>query len=143
MGTAGKSIDEIAELRARRILLNERPPADVTRWGQIDSTLEMLVAGLDSSQQLTESPIPAVYLQFQDNIPFFLAAARLDDAVGRRGQHARRVHPFQSGATGQAHDPLAHPCLACGPLPEPGLETGRDAALPLRALEKPGGDELR
>lgn len=77
VGTSGKSIDEIAELRARRILLNEKPPAEVARWGQVDTMLETLVRGLDASRQLTESPIPALYRQFRTDIPFFLAAARL------------------------------------------------------------------
>jgi len=74
---SGKSVDDIAELRARRILLNERPPAEITRWGQTDTMLETLVQGLDSSARLTESPIPALYRQLQADSPRFLAAARL------------------------------------------------------------------
>lgn len=77
MSTSGKSVDEIAELRARRILLDEKPPADVARWGQVDTMLETLVQGLGSSRSLAVSPIPALYRQFRTDIPFFLAAARL------------------------------------------------------------------
>ncbi|HEU4883446.1 MAG TPA: SEFIR domain-containing protein [Longimicrobium sp.] len=77
MGTTGKSADDIAELRARRILLNEKPPADFARWGKVDSTLEMLVQGLGSSGRLTESPIPPLYRQLGSDVPLFLAAARL------------------------------------------------------------------
>ncbi|MBB4635655.1 toll/interleukin-1 receptor domain-containing protein [Longimicrobium terrae] len=76
MGTSGKSADDIAELRARRLLLNEKPPAEVVRWGQTDSMLEMLVQG-SGRRSLTESPLPALYGQFREDVPFFLAAARL------------------------------------------------------------------
>lgn len=77
MGTTGKSVDDIAELRARRILLNEKPPAEVARWGNVDSTLEMLVQGIGSPRPLAESPIPLLYRQLGENPPLFLAAARL------------------------------------------------------------------
>jgi hypothetical protein len=78
MATSGKSADDIAELRARRILLDERPPAEVARWGRTDTMLETLVQGLGSrGRSLAESPIPALYRQLGKDEPLFLAAARL------------------------------------------------------------------
>jgi hypothetical protein len=78
MGTSGKSVDDIAELRARRILLDERPPEGLARWGTVDSTLEMLVRGLGSDRDLTDSPLPALYRELGGlGLEFFLPAARL------------------------------------------------------------------
>ncbi|HEU4455656.1 MAG TPA: toll/interleukin-1 receptor domain-containing protein [Longimicrobium sp.] len=77
MGTTGKSIDDIAELRARRILLDERPPAELARWGRIDNTVEMLVQGLDSRLAVKASPLPALYQELGSDRLYFLAAARL------------------------------------------------------------------
>ncbi|HSU15790.1 SEFIR domain-containing protein [Longimicrobium sp.] len=77
IATSGKSADEIAELRARRILLNEKPPADVARWGQVDSMLETLVQGVGAGRSLVESPLLPLYRQHGSNPRLFLAAARL------------------------------------------------------------------
>lgn len=77
MGTSGKSADDIAELRARRILLDERPPEELTRWGKVDGTLEMLVQGLDTNRPIKASPIPPLFQALGGDRSTFLDAARL------------------------------------------------------------------
>ncbi|HEX2092715.1 MAG TPA: toll/interleukin-1 receptor domain-containing protein [Longimicrobiaceae bacterium] len=77
MGTTGKSADDIAELRARRILLDERPPEELTRWGKVDNTLEMLVQGLDAGRPVQASPLPPLFSELGGDRTFFLDAARL------------------------------------------------------------------
>lgn len=78
MATSGKSADDIAELRARRILLDEHPPAEVARWATTNTMIETLVQGLGSrGRSLADSPIPALYRQLGTDEPLFLAAARL------------------------------------------------------------------
>ncbi|HLL81108.1 MAG TPA: SEFIR domain-containing protein, partial [Longimicrobium sp.] len=77
VGTTGKSADDIAELRARRVLLDERPPAEVQRWGRVDNTLERFVQGLGSGHALGNSPLPALYHEMPGDPAVFLAAARL------------------------------------------------------------------
>jgi hypothetical protein len=76
MGMSGESANYDAELRARCLLLNEKPPAEVPRWEQIDTMPETLVQAW-GSRPLTESPLPALYYQFRADVPFFLAAAQL------------------------------------------------------------------
>lgn len=44
--------------------------------GNIDSTLVMLIQGMGLPRPLTDSPIPALYREFGDKVPLFLAAAR-------------------------------------------------------------------
>lgn len=78
VGTTGKSVDDIAELRARRILLDERPPPELARWGTVDNTLEMLVRGLGSGPGLTASPLPDLYQELRGRgFEYLLDAARL------------------------------------------------------------------
>jgi hypothetical protein len=74
------SADQIAELRARRILLNERLRADNTSdfTAQLnEATLEVFVRGNDSVLKIRESPLPALYGDTSDDPAGFLVAARL------------------------------------------------------------------
>jgi hypothetical protein len=77
MGTSSHSADQIAELRARRILLDEKPPAELERWGNVDTMLEALVAGLQVSLVVKSSPLPDLYRQLRNDRSLFLEAARL------------------------------------------------------------------
>lgn len=77
MATNGHSADQIAELRARRILLNEKPPAEVARWVTPDSMLDMLVSGMQAGLSVKESPLPRLYREFGQDRAYFLEAARL------------------------------------------------------------------
>jgi hypothetical protein len=62
MSTSGVSADDIAVLRARRILLDERPPSAESKWhaGGRDSTLDSLVRGY-STLPVDRSPLPGLY----------------------------------------------------------------------------------
>lgn len=64
MGTTGFSVDDIAVLRARRILLNEPlPPMDGRHRTSQHDMLESLVAGFGRKLPLRESPLPGLYAQ--------------------------------------------------------------------------------
>lgn len=79
MSTSGYSADDIATLRARRILLNEQRPssgADVVRVLN-DSTLEVLVRGMNTPLQVTSSPLPALFADTGNDQAAFISAARL------------------------------------------------------------------
>lgn len=76
----GYSADDIAELRARRILLNEELLPYLSS-GNMDSNLndtllEVLIQGNNPIKVIT-SPLPLLYAQAKHNIPEFLVAARL------------------------------------------------------------------
>lgn len=78
----GQSPDDIAELRARRILLDEKlfGPGGVyrsmtDRWNQ--GTLEQSVQGRGGGVQVSDSPFPKLYTAFKGDVPGFLEAARL------------------------------------------------------------------
>jgi hypothetical protein len=77
MSTSGFSADQIAELRARRILLDERPPSEASAWNRVDPMLEALVAGLERSAAVDRSPLPPLYAAWSDSRTDFLAAGRL------------------------------------------------------------------
>ncbi|MFN2397825.1 MAG: SEFIR domain-containing protein [Gemmatimonadaceae bacterium] len=80
MSTSGVSVDDIAELRARRILLDERPPSAESKWhaSGFDSTLEMLVRGLGTELSVEGSPLPALFRTMGNrDAARFTAAARL------------------------------------------------------------------
>ncbi len=77
MGTAGKSADDIAELRARRILLDERLPVGLDHAEKVDNTLEMLVQGLGTGRSVKASPLPALFQTLGRDRSRFLDAARL------------------------------------------------------------------
>lgn len=81
MATTGYSADDIAALRARRILLDERLSTSDSRtsgrWGK-DSTLESLVRGYDSEFPVECSPLPELFRATEEHGDArFIAAARL------------------------------------------------------------------
>jgi len=80
MSFAGISPDKLAELRARRILLNEQLPGHQT-GSQFDfinhSLLDQFVAGFDTPLKATDSPIPKLYERLSGNPALFVAVARL------------------------------------------------------------------
>lgn len=73
------SADDIAELRARRILLDEDIPAHGrTSRDQINkSMLASLVEGIQVPLQIKGSPFPGLYKSIGDDSEYFLAACRL------------------------------------------------------------------
>lgn len=75
IATDGYSGDDIAELRARRILLDEALPG---RRGQGYDTLDDLVQGVSTPIRAVGSPFRTVYESMGlEDAPSFLAAARL------------------------------------------------------------------
>lgn len=73
------SPDEIAEMRARRILLDEKLPGSQYR-GSNDLNMKLLegsVQGVQTTIKVLDSPFPYLYPSLKDDIPLFLAAARL------------------------------------------------------------------
>jgi len=81
MSVNGISADQIAELRARRILLDERPPSETSAWILADPTLEMVVRGTGRSGRedrgVERSPLPPLFSGWTGSRADFLAAARL------------------------------------------------------------------
>lgn len=79
MSTSGYSADDIATLRARRILLNERRSSDRTDTVRLlnDTTLEVLIRGMNTPLQVTESPLPALFADVGSDSDTFIPAARL------------------------------------------------------------------
>jgi hypothetical protein len=83
MATTGYSADDIAILRARRILLDEPLPGrptflprnSVARGGQ-DALLDLLIRG-QGKLAVDRSPLPAMYASWGDDHASFLQAARL------------------------------------------------------------------
>lgn len=79
---SGLSADEIAEMRARRILLDEKllGPGGVYR-GMMNSLnqslLEHSVQGRDEGPQIKESPFPKLYAGLEGDPETFIAMARL------------------------------------------------------------------
>jgi len=81
MGTSLLSADDIAGLRARRILLNEGavvPPGRSSQGRPDDSMVEVLVRGMQSSLSVEASPLPQLFhaVGVADQ-RYFLAAAKL------------------------------------------------------------------
>lgn len=71
-GTRRYSADDIAQLRARRILLNEPVPASGD-----ETLLPSLVEGINSPVQVTQSPLPALWARLAADRSMFVAVARL------------------------------------------------------------------
>ncbi len=80
MSTAGYSADDIAVLRARRILLNEtratKGREDIVACMN-DSTLEVLIRGLNAPLQVNASPLPDLYAKTNEDRDAFIRIARL------------------------------------------------------------------
>ena len=80
MSFAGYSADKLAEMRARRILLNERfaRKKDGSGADTMNQTmLERFIAGFDGAFKAGESLIPKLFSQFSTNPDLFLALTRL------------------------------------------------------------------
>lgn len=84
MTTEGFSADEIASLRARRILLDEHLPEPASRsrgWNQ-ESLLEGLVKGFNSPISVEKSPLPDLYRETGADRPSrFIEPAKLVAAM--------------------------------------------------------------
>ena len=76
MGTTQFSADEIAEKRARRILLDEAPYGTLPNGMEADMVFEILVRGINTPLQATESPFPMLRQNFGDG-QLFLTACKL------------------------------------------------------------------
>jgi hypothetical protein len=70
------SVDEIAEMRARVILLNEKPAGDQRVRGS-DMFLQAIVSGVSTSIKATQSVIPELWRHFKGVPEEFLPLARL------------------------------------------------------------------
>lgn len=79
---SGYTSDQVAELRARRILLDEKLPAELVRWGQAGA-LEALIGGVGASG-VARSPFPRLFASFGRDPGFFQAAGRLAAIVALR-----------------------------------------------------------
>jgi TIR domain len=73
MGMNNLSADQIAEQRARRILLNENPSRDTNDWNQ--AAVEVLLRGMQTPLQAKASPFPALYGRFGSDQRMFLEVA--------------------------------------------------------------------
>jgi hypothetical protein len=81
MAVGQYSPDKIAEMRARRILFNDKLP----EWTGVDKTttqlntamLEVFVQGMNTPVRVTESPFPALFQITKGDITNFLTYARL------------------------------------------------------------------
>jgi hypothetical protein len=76
MSFNGMSAEKLAEMRAKRILLNEKLPTSSAHDINA-SMLEVFVRGQSTPIQVTESPLPALYTQLGKDSPAFIPAARL------------------------------------------------------------------
>lgn len=79
MSTSGFSADEIAELRARRILLNERRAGKGRNAVAFpnDNMLGVLISGLNTPLKVNASPLPELFATTGDDRDAFLRIARL------------------------------------------------------------------
>lgn len=79
MSTFGYSADQIAEMRARRILLNDARPVEHSSGVELanDAMLEVLVRGLNTPLQVVASPLPDLFAKVGDEEEIFLTSARL------------------------------------------------------------------
>jgi hypothetical protein len=69
------SADEIAAMRARRILLNDPAPQAPSRID--DSMLEMFIQGMSTPLRVERSPLPSLYREWKQDPSTFLPLARL------------------------------------------------------------------
>lgn len=75
------SPDRIAEMRARRLLLDEKLEAVTSSLNQPnfmnEATLELFIRGMDSSWQVLQSPLPVLYRSYGQTAGRFEKFARL------------------------------------------------------------------
>ncbi|MCC7261612.1 MAG: adenylate/guanylate cyclase domain-containing protein [Candidatus Latescibacteria bacterium] len=79
MATSNYSADQLAEIRARRILLNEKLAArgNTSRAFTDDTILEVLIRGQSTPLKVEASPLPKLYKELRSEPDLFLATARL------------------------------------------------------------------
>jgi hypothetical protein len=75
----GTSADKLAELRARRLLLNENPYVETRDINAI--TRELFIAGQDTKLRIQLSAFPLLYAQFGSSPLRFLGIAWIDAVV--------------------------------------------------------------
>lgn len=79
MSFGNRSADDIALLRARRILLNERVPEG--RGGTVDelnaTTLDVFVSGFNTPISVRQSPFPGLFKTLGQDRDYFVAVCRL------------------------------------------------------------------
>lgn len=74
----GHPADEIAEMRARRILLNEPGTRLAHEGGDLnDNMLEIFIQGMSTPLKVPHSPLPGIYAEWKDDPATFLPIARL------------------------------------------------------------------
>ncbi len=73
VGTTGTSAEQFAEMRGRRLLLNEQPAAD---GGNINDVMyEVLIRGQGTAVEIKQSPFPGLFRKFgQDPLTFLRVA---------------------------------------------------------------------
>jgi len=76
---ANMSVDDIAELRAKRILLNESLlDLGISRYDTLNSgMLEQFIQGSRDFLPIEKSPLPSLYQKLRANLNLFIATARL------------------------------------------------------------------
>jgi hypothetical protein len=73
VGFGSTSVDKLAELRARRILLNESPATDSTDIN--DVTKELFLGGFETVVRVKRSPFPELFSQYgRDSVQFLQIA---------------------------------------------------------------------
>jgi hypothetical protein len=79
MSFSGHSADDIAEMRARRLLLNEHPReatgGTVDEWN--GGMLEVLIRGVNAPLTIKNSPFPGLFRGLKEDPDYFVAASRL------------------------------------------------------------------
>jgi hypothetical protein len=70
VGFSSTSADKLAELRARRLLLNENPASESSDINAV--TRELFLGGMDTQLRIERSPFPATFQAFGDNPRRFL-----------------------------------------------------------------------
>jgi len=73
MGFSSTGSDELAELRTRRLLLNENPAAESSDINAI--TRELFLGGMDTLIRVERSPFPETFHQFKSDPRRFLEVA--------------------------------------------------------------------
>ncbi len=83
MSINGVSTDSIAELRVRRLLLNEKLPRDAFNTNSLTAGLvERQISRADGVVSFERSPLPDLYQNLKNDVPLFLRAARLVCVMG-------------------------------------------------------------
>lgn len=79
MATSNYSADQLAELRARRVLLNEKlaTRGNTSRAFTDDTIMEVLIRGQSTPIKVEASPLPKLYKELRREPDLFLATARL------------------------------------------------------------------